>query len=428
MGAVYEEFQRDLAAWQTRYAGRPRQEMIHLFLLALEREELVSLAYREAAIVRRLADMPLSPEVRDLIHHALIWVWKDEEMHSIYIRGAILKIGSLSLKVTAFLRQFAGAIGGWSSSVQQHARWGQAPLSRTLAAVNTWVGSLLGKVPRDVKQHLRYGPFRDFCLFNIDAEDTARVCWQRLVELASSQPGVSPHLVEDFRHIRDDEERHGRIFRILAGALDETDHLVPGETARTLVHRIRDVGEFFLPRAYRRSREAINPLAAGGQVYALQGQTPQDKVPLFRRLLDDLDVGRLLRERAAVLGKPVAELRVAVKTRSSATTTRTHRTSPTRSWSRSWPVTCARRVWVMWPCLRHRIFTTSFITEGGCATLRSISASARRTTASWIWARSRCRTATTAAWRSTQWASPGRTPTTASPSARCAATRSSWCS
>jgi hypothetical protein len=314
MGAVYEEFQRDLASWQRKYAGRPRQEMIHLFLLALEREELVSLAYREAAIVRRLATMPLDAEVRDLIHHALIWVWKDEEMHSVYIRGAILKLGSLRLKVTAYLRQFAGAIGGWSSSVQHHARWTQAPFSRALAAVNTWAGGLIGKVPRDVKEHLRYGPFRRFCLFNIDAEDTARVCWQRLVELASSQPDVSPHLVEDFRRIRDDEERHGRVFRILAGALDDDDRLVPGETARTLVHKIRDVGEFFLPRSYRRSREAISPLAAGGPVYSLQGHTPEEKLPLFRRLLDDLDVGRLLRARADVLGKPVGELRVVVKT------------------------------------------------------------------------------------------------------------------
>src|SRR2546429_489484 len=115
MGAVYEEFERELARYRERYAGRPRQEMVQLFLLALEREELVSVGYREAAIVRRLATMPLSDEVRDLIRHALLWLWKDEEMHAVYVRGILLKMGGLRLRTEAFVRQMAGAVGGWSA-------------------------------------------------------------------------------------------------------------------------------------------------------------------------------------------------------------------------------------------------------------------------------------------------------------------------
>jgi len=65
--------------------------MIHLFLLALEREEIVAVSYRENAIAQRLAAMPITEDIRELIRHALIWIWKDEEMHSIYIRGAILR-------------------------------------------------------------------------------------------------------------------------------------------------------------------------------------------------------------------------------------------------------------------------------------------------------------------------------------------------
>src|SRR4051812_6898634 len=167
MGAVYEEFSRTLADWQRRYAGQPRKEMVQLFLLALEREELVSVGYREAAIVRRLQTMPLSDEVRDLIRHALLWLWKDEEMHAVYVRGILLKMGSLRLRVQAFVRQMAGAVGGWSASVQHHARWADAPLSRALSSVLTKLGSLAGKVPQDVREHLRYGPFRNFCLFNV---------------------------------------------------------------------------------------------------------------------------------------------------------------------------------------------------------------------------------------------------------------------
>src|SRR3954451_13315374 len=94
LGVIYEEFEKELAALRTRDAGRPRREMVRLLLLALEREEIVSVAYREALIVRRLESMPIGPQVRELIRHALSWAWKDEEMHAIYLRGAILRLGS----------------------------------------------------------------------------------------------------------------------------------------------------------------------------------------------------------------------------------------------------------------------------------------------------------------------------------------------
>src|SRR3977135_3467847 len=99
------------------------------------------------------------------------------------MRAVLRQMGILRLRLQAFARQMAGAIGGWSASVQQHARWSAAPLSRTVAGGLTWVGSLPGNVPRGVSEHLRYGPFRNFCLFNVDAEDTAELCWQRLVDL-----------------------------------------------------------------------------------------------------------------------------------------------------------------------------------------------------------------------------------------------------
>ncbi|MGV3723097.1 MAG: hypothetical protein ACO1SX_19530, partial [Actinomycetota bacterium] len=79
MGAVYEEFEQQLAGWRLKYAGRPRDEITHLLYLSLEREGLVSMAYREDLMLRRLSAAPLSEEARDLIHHALLWAWKDEE-------------------------------------------------------------------------------------------------------------------------------------------------------------------------------------------------------------------------------------------------------------------------------------------------------------------------------------------------------------
>ena len=313
MGAVYEEFQRQLATWRRRYADQPRQEMIQLFLLALEREELVSVGYRETAIARRLQTMPLPLEVRDLIHHALLWVWKDEEMHAVYIRGVLLKLGSLRLRCQALVRQAAGAVGGWSASVRQHARWSQAPLARTLATILTRLGGLVGKVPRDVREHLRFGPFRNFCLFNVDAEDTAQLCWDRLVELAVQVPDLSAALCEDFRHISADERRHGQIFRILAAALDEHDRLAPDATAATLQHQIAQVGTYFLSNQQRALGGLDHPLGRGGPVWAALGETAVAKRPMFQHMLEEAGLADQISARAQQLRKPLSEMRLAIK-------------------------------------------------------------------------------------------------------------------
>src|SRR4051812_37282494 len=73
VGAIYEQFERELAALRRRDAGRPRREMVRLLLLALEREEIVAVGYREALIARRLGAMPIGPRTRALIRHALTW-------------------------------------------------------------------------------------------------------------------------------------------------------------------------------------------------------------------------------------------------------------------------------------------------------------------------------------------------------------------
>jgi hypothetical protein len=67
VGAVYEEFVRELAGLRLKHSGQPRREMIFLCLLSLEREEIVSVAYREKVFLQRLASMPIPPEVRDPI-------------------------------------------------------------------------------------------------------------------------------------------------------------------------------------------------------------------------------------------------------------------------------------------------------------------------------------------------------------------------
>ncbi len=313
VGVVYDEFVRELEGWERKYAGQPRTLLVRLFLLALEREEIVSVAYRESLIGRRLALMPLRAEVRELIRHALLWAWKDEEMHAIYIRGAILRLGHRRLRVQAFLKQAGGALAGWASSAQQHVRWAHAPLARGVATLLVGAGVITGQVPRDVRQYLKYSPFRAFAQFNVDAEKTAWLCWKRIAELSADQPDLPPALLDDFRRVREDEDRHRRLFEILVAALDEHDRLVAGETAESLGEKFAAVGEFFLPRRLRGASVATSPLGSGGPVWVVRGQTATDKLPLFRRLLDDAGLADALAARARTLGKPPAALRVVIK-------------------------------------------------------------------------------------------------------------------
>jgi uncharacterized protein (DUF362 family) len=313
LGAVFEQFAEELRAWQAKFAGRPRDELIGLCLLALEREELVSVGYREELMTQRLSAMALPPAVRELMRHALIWAWRDEEMHSIYIRGALLKYGGPLLRMRAFAQQMGGLVGGWAGSVRQHVPWSKAPFSRAGATFVTWLGALTGKVPEDVRKYLNYGPFREFCVFNVDAEKTARLCYDRMIALAKEAPELGGELERDFVRVRDDEDRHARIFEILATALDEEDGLVAEETEESLTQKIEDVGEYFLPRTLRKHTVVNSKIGSGGRVFALEGKSAEEKCRVFRRLLEESGLAERLRERAAALGKRTGELQIAIK-------------------------------------------------------------------------------------------------------------------
>ena len=75
MGDVYDQFELELSSLSRKYARNPRRQMIRLFLLALEREEIVSVGYHEELIGARLDTMPISEQERQIIRHALLWIW-----------------------------------------------------------------------------------------------------------------------------------------------------------------------------------------------------------------------------------------------------------------------------------------------------------------------------------------------------------------
>ena len=313
MSELYDTFAQDLERVRRRYAGNPRAEMLFLLLLALEREEIAPAGYRESPMVQRIGILLVNADTRELIRHALSWIWKDEEIHAVYIRGAIFRSGGVRLRLRAIERQVSGWMGGWASSALIHARWYRAPISRLAAWLLTALGSLIGRVPREVRRFLCWTSFHDFCKFSIEAERTAWLCWQRLSQLAEQDAVLGPHLANDFRRITADEDRHRQVFEILLGALDEEDRLVTGEDAHCLAKRIGAVSQYFLPRACRVPEAGRNPLGSGGQVWVARGDRPDDKIPLFRRLLDDCGLELHLRHRADSLEKSSGQLRVAIK-------------------------------------------------------------------------------------------------------------------
>jgi len=254
-GDIYQAFERHLAGWRRRYAGRPDREMLRLCLLSLEREENVAVAYDERVMRRRLATMPLPDDVRELIRHALLWVWRDEEMHALYMRGALLALGRPLLTARTLLQQQIGRVGGWTVAVRQHVGWSQAPLARGAATLLTWAGGLSGRVPREVRHHLVYSSFRAFCRYNMDAERTAWLCWKRLAELAPQVPALAAR-PEEFHRVAHDEDRHRRVFTILAEVLTGDGRLHEGETTKSLASRLGAVGESFLPHSQRCGRSA----------------------------------------------------------------------------------------------------------------------------------------------------------------------------
>jgi hypothetical protein len=153
-GQVYEESARQLARWRDRYHDRPDRERRRLWLLALEREQVVSIAYRESAIADRIARMPLVEEVRDLVRHAMVWVWKDEEMHTAYIRGVVLHHGDPVLQAVAYGEQVVGAVSGWAAAVEQHTQFRDAPVSVALASVLALGGRVTGKLTKALRAAL----------------------------------------------------------------------------------------------------------------------------------------------------------------------------------------------------------------------------------------------------------------------------------
>jgi hypothetical protein len=222
MDEVVEEIHEVLGKWAAELAGRPEVERRRLLLLALEREQLVTVAYGEEVMASRLGRLDLAPELRRLVHQPLVWAWKDEELHADYVRGLLVRTGRPLPVLVILGRQLAGALSGWVSVVRRHADPGRTPVRSLAASALIGVARLSGRVSPRLARELRYQSFRRYLLLNAAQEQTAEIGYGRAVELAAS-----PEERDALDRIRSDEERHGRIFRLLADVLDDHDRPRP---------------------------------------------------------------------------------------------------------------------------------------------------------------------------------------------------------
>jgi len=132
-------------------------------------------------------------------------------------------------------------------------RWKDAPISHALASFITWTGYLSGQVPPEVHEHLNYALLPAVLSVQTWTRKKQPACvWSRLSELAQHDPAMPANLVSDFRRVQADEERHRKVFEILAGGFRrQATSLRRVKSEDSLTRKIGKVSEFFLARRQR---------------------------------------------------------------------------------------------------------------------------------------------------------------------------------
>jgi uncharacterized protein (DUF362 family) len=244
--ALLEDVQQLLDRWGAAYADRPDLERQHLLLLALEREQIVAVAYREEAVADRVRALDVGDDVRDLIRQTLIWTWKDEQLHAEYLRGELLRTPGWFSTAVVYGRQVQGALSGWTSATSNLRDARAAPFRAGAAGALVVAAALTGQIPPVLRHELRYQTFHRYCQLNVGLEASAELAYRRLVEL--SDDPVERRTVD---RIRQDEARHTEAFRLLATALTDEDRLTDRHAGTDLVARMAAISIWFVPAQYR---------------------------------------------------------------------------------------------------------------------------------------------------------------------------------
>ncbi len=306
--AMAEEMAAHLAAIRTTARGDLRRELDALYLLAVERETLAVVGYGGVEIQSRVERLEAEPAVRAVVARALRWASREEHAHVVLARGLLARTGGVAVRVRAFAADLGGLVAGWSSAVLQHTRFRQAPASHALARIVTVFGRLAGKVPRSAASALRAQSFTEFCRFQISAELTAVVSWERIAAVLELDRGSAPSAPVALR-IAGDEWHHRAMLSVLLAAFDGSDRLREGHDASSLSNALSAVDPSFVGPA----RPGEETLGRGGTVYVREASGARAGDPAaLRTLLHQalVETGLLARLFASAPPSP----RVVVKT------------------------------------------------------------------------------------------------------------------
>jgi uncharacterized protein (DUF362 family) len=281
---LLQDVQNQLDRWRADCAGRPDVERKKLLLLALEREQIVAVAYREEAVAGRVVQLDVGEHVRALLHQTLVWIWKDEQMHAEYLRGELLRRGGLGSAAVVYGHQIQGAISGWTSATSNHRRLSTAPFRAGAASVLISVAGATGRIPSALRGELRFQTFRRYCELNIALESSAELAYRRLIELTGSDGER-----QTLERIREDEIRHREAFALMVEILTADDRLASREPSDRLTERFAQISPWFVPAALRHASGG----STGGESFGSRrpvavgaGGRDQDKLAVLESCLD----------------------------------------------------------------------------------------------------------------------------------------------
>jgi hypothetical protein len=273
-----------------RHPGRPDLQLRRILLNGLEREQIVTVAYRDDVLGPRVARLPVPAEVRRIVRHCLEWAWKDEGTHADYLRGWLLRSGHPEPALLIFAYQVEGAISGWVTAARQNDRPEDEPTRTAAAGALLAAARLVGRIPPLLAKELHRATFQQYCRLNAALERSAEMGYERAIELSTD---AAERAV--FDRIRLDENCHSRAFAILSEAFDG-DRLADGVTAEKLAADLAAVNPWFVPGDLRRTAGDRSAFGTNAPVFVRRGRAGEMSTVLAQTL-DDAGLGTLIEER-----------------------------------------------------------------------------------------------------------------------------------
>ena len=312
MSGIYDEFAQELASFRIRYAAAPRREILHLFLLALEREELVSVGYREARIAA--AWRPCRSTTRCASSSRTPCSGPGRTRRCTPSTSGARSSASGACAAGPRLRHPGGRgdrrlVHGSppARALERGPAVARAGHLDDVARDDHGQGAARGARPPGLRPVPRLLPVqrrrRADRLAVLGPAGRAGRRRSRAVRPSSSPTSsASRRRGQPRAHLRAPRERRSaRTTGCFQGTRPSRSRRPSGPSANSSC-----------PDGGGPTRQGT-AVGGGGTVWVVQGTAPEEKGALFRRLLDEAGLRERIESRARALGKRVSDLRVAIK-------------------------------------------------------------------------------------------------------------------